>query len=275
MLPTFIIIGAMKSGTTSLASYLGAHPDVFMSSPKEPNFFSRRWDKRGEELLPWYEGLFQDSSGIPCRGEASVSYTMAPAFEGVPARIARIVPDARLVYLIRNPVDRIRSMYVNEVGNGDTELSLSESLDQDPRYLEISRYAAQAELYLEHFARDQLLIVSSERLRDDRARVVRKVLDFIGADSGIELDLQFELKQASAWRRLPRLIESPVSILRNTGALGRISKPTKRRLRRLVGREISVAVPREVERRIWNALEPDLQRLRALVGPDFDLWGHA
>jgi len=275
MLPTFIIIGAMKTGTTSLAAYLGAHPGVFMSTPKEPNFFSRRWDKHGDRHLPWYEGLFERAVDIPCRGEASVSYTMAPRFEGVPERIAHLIPDVRLVYLVRNPVERIRSMYVNAVGNGDTRLSLREVVEQDPIYLDFSRYAAQIERYLDHFARDQLLILSSERLRDDRARVVEEVLDFVGADTTMKLDVNFELHQGSQWGRLPRVLESPLAALRRMGVLSRISKPAKRRLKGMVDRPIRAEVPSDVEAQIWDALASDLRRLRELVGPDFHLWGRA
>ena len=82
-LPNFIIVGAMKAATTSLASYLGSHPQIFMCEPKEPSFFSR--DDPGIKEFEAYESLFADAQGIAI-GEASTDYTKAPTIRGVPAR---------------------------------------------------------------------------------------------------------------------------------------------------------------------------------------------
>ena len=137
-LPTFVVIGAMKAGTVSLRHYLDEHPDVFLGRGGkfgEPNFFiaEDNWSRgRG-----WYESLFDDAGRAAAIGECSPSYTMAPAFRGVPERMAQVVPDARLVYVVRDPIARMQSMYMHQVSAG-RERRRAEVALLDDRYLEPS-----------------------------------------------------------------------------------------------------------------------------------------
>lgn len=127
-LPTFIVVGAMKAGTTSLAAYLGSHPEVFVTTPKEARFFGSSSDENWPRGLGWYRQLFTSSAGARARGEASPGYTMAPHVPHVPERIASVVPDVRLVYLLRNPVGRIRSAYIDRSSRGVESMPLREAL---------------------------------------------------------------------------------------------------------------------------------------------------
>src|SRR5688572_24468381 len=113
MLPNFFIIGAMKAGTTSLWQYLRRHPEIFMSKLKEPGYFTEelRWDQG----IEWYRSLFDDAGSARAVGEASTSYTKWPRFAGIPARMHALVPEARLIYLVRDPGDRIRSHYIHNL----------------------------------------------------------------------------------------------------------------------------------------------------------------
>ena len=112
-LPDFMVIGAMKAGTTGLAFYLGQHPDVFISSTMEANFFADpgNWH-RG---VGWYQRLF-DSEKLHV-GDGSVRNTMVPEYTGAPERIGRLLPDVRLVYLVRDPIERLRSMFIHRATN--------------------------------------------------------------------------------------------------------------------------------------------------------------
>src|SRR5437867_237452 len=96
VLPNFLLIGAMKAGTTSLYQYLRSHPNVFMASPKELHYFSHR----REASLDWYKAHFSAANAAAAVGEASASYTTYPECESVPERIADVMPDIRLLYLI-------------------------------------------------------------------------------------------------------------------------------------------------------------------------------
>src|SRR5207244_8421308 len=84
MLPTFLVIGAMKSGTTSLYRYLQAHPDVFMSEQKELNYFTQGANQNWEKGLAWYQAQFEQAGKARAVGEASTNYTKYPQFQGVP-----------------------------------------------------------------------------------------------------------------------------------------------------------------------------------------------
>src|SRR5579862_3735318 len=104
MLPNFLVIGSMKSGTSSLYEYLRLHPQVFMAEPQELDFFS---DRRWHRGLRWYEKRFAGGAGAVALGENSPDYTLYPRHSEAPRRAHEAVPDARLVYLIRHPVRRM------------------------------------------------------------------------------------------------------------------------------------------------------------------------
>jgi len=205
-LPNFLIVGAQKAGTTALYAYLREHPAVLGPPWKEVSFFDRHfW--RGDG---WYRGNFPSSlrlhwarrAGVePLVGEASPSYLFHPL---APERVARLIPGARLIALVRNPVDRAFSHYQHEVALGREPLPFEQALEQeearlegelermhDPRYfshawwnftyLSRGRYAEQLERWLEFFPREQLLVVPSDDLLDRPRETYREVLDFIGA----------------------------------------------------------------------------------------------
>ena len=113
-LPNLIIIGGLKCGTTSIHHYLGLHPEIQMSKPKELNFFVEElnWDLG----LDWYASRFDDRFKV--RGESSPHYTNLPRFEGVAERIHEHCPDARLLYMVRDPIKRILSHWVHATGAG-------------------------------------------------------------------------------------------------------------------------------------------------------------
>lgn len=107
MTPTFLVIGAAKCGTTTLCELLGAHPDVFVTDPKEPHYFSRVKRHLKQE---WYEGLFAGATTEKALGEGSTSYSHPNRINLVAPTLRRLVPDCRLVYVVRHPVRRLESI---------------------------------------------------------------------------------------------------------------------------------------------------------------------
>lgn len=277
-LPTFLVIGAMKAGTTSLHSYLDAHPDVFMATPKELDFFldDGNW-RRGEE---WYRSKFAGGVRAVARGEASPSYTKYPAVPEVPARIAGLLPEVRLVYVVRDPIERMRSHWrQNAVYEGESR-PVDEALLDDPHYLACSRYAFQLDQYLEHVERDRVLVITSEDLRDERAPTVERVLRFVGVDEGAidESRLETEAHTSRATRARGRAGR----LARRLPGHGAIARAAPRRLldawHRTTSREIAAPAMQlsdETQRRLREALAPDVARLRTWLGDDFDGWGIA
>ena len=167
MLPSFLLIGAMKSGTTTLYWHLREHPDVFMATPKEPNFFNDHWH-RG---VGWYERLFAGAGGAQARGEASVRYTSYPDDSECPSRTASVIPNVRLLHVVRDPNACMRSHYLHEVAALREHRPVEQALRENPSYLDLSRYATQLERYLDHFPHEQLLVVRAEDLFRDPSLV--------------------------------------------------------------------------------------------------------
>ena len=179
-LPTFLVIGAMKCGTTSLYRYLADHPEIGMSPRKEIEFFSddANWARGGD----WYREHFQDFAGALAVGECSTGYTKFPAYPDAPARIAELLPNAKLVYLVRDPVARIRSHYEHSVLAGRERLPIELAVLENPEYLDISRYATQLRRYLEHFDASQILVMDSATLRHDRRAAIANIYEFLDVD---------------------------------------------------------------------------------------------
>jgi hypothetical protein len=206
-LPDFLLIGAMKSGTTTLWRHLASHPEIFMATPKEPQFFSREHAySRG---LDWYCSLFAAAAASQRCGEASACYARWPEFGGVPERIAAHVPQARLVYLIREPVARCYSHYAHEMeeralrGSGPL-LGFEEAIECVPNILDASLYAKQIERYLAHFPRSALFILTLEELRASPDATWRSLQGFLGV-SHVPLSRSVEAADNPAGDRFSRV----------------------------------------------------------------------
>jgi hypothetical protein len=212
-LPTALIVGAQKAGTTALFAYLRRHPAVLGPSWKEVSYFDRHFG-RGEA---WYRGNFPNDLRVwlvkrrglePVVAEASTGYLFHPL---APERVKALLPTARLIALLRDPVERAYSHYQHEVALGREPLSFEEALDRegerldgelermraDPRYFSYAwwnytylargRYAEQLERWYEIFPREQLLVVATEDLRNDPRATYARVLEHVGAPA-YELD---------------------------------------------------------------------------------------
>jgi hypothetical protein len=274
-LPNFLVIGAMKAGTTSLYQYLASHPEVFMSTPKELHFFS--W-KAGSDL-DWYQQHFASTGRAIAVGEASATYTTYPDAEGAAARIAEVVPDARLVYLVRHPIDRMRSHYLHLVSRGEERVPIDQALIVNPVYLRTSRYAERIEQYLHHFPREQILIVQSERLLTARGETMRQIYRFIGADdSWVPSTLEQEFHRTSG-KSMPRSGVQPLRRNPHAMKLARhLPDSSVKLVRRIIRRPIEPdrgQINQDLRTQLENLVRTDVRRLRALLGEGFDGWGIA
>jgi len=165
--PNLFIIGAMKSGTSSLHAYLDAHPDIFMSRQKEPGYFLKEFTwGRGED---WYLSLFEGGESCRYRGESSTHYTKLPRFQGAAERLAEHCPDARLIYLMRDPIERIISHYWHMVMSHDEDRPMLEAVRNNPQYLHVSHYSMQLEPWFARFPRERILTMTFEALIAERA----------------------------------------------------------------------------------------------------------
>jgi sulfotransferase family protein len=211
-LPNLIIIGGLKCGTTSIHHYLGLHPEVNMSKPKELNFFVEElnWDLG----LDWYRGRFNGRFDV--RGESSPHYTNLPRFTGIAERIHKHIPDAKLIYMVRDPISRILSHWRHATGAGYETRPVEEVLTRgDQGYVARSMYWTQLQPYLELFDRSQIEVITQEELQGDRQGTMRKAFRYVGVDENFSSE-QFErewekstAKESERYQLMEKLIKLP------------------------------------------------------------------
>jgi hypothetical protein len=211
-MPNLIIIGGLKCGTTSIHHYLGLHPEIQMSKPKELNFFvtELNWDLG----LDWYASRFDDRFKV--RGESSPHYTNLPRYEDVPERIKQHCPDAKLLYMVRDPIKRILSHWMHATGAGYETRDMIEVLsDPNTQYVNRSRYWMQLQPYLEHFDRSQIEVITQEELQADRDGTMRKAFAYAGVDENFtseQFDREWEksaAKSGDKYQFMEKLIKLP------------------------------------------------------------------
>jgi len=189
-LPNLFVIGAMKSGTSSFHELLNQHPEIFMSRFKEPQYFAPHhrlghgmWGEGNplpEPGIDWYLRLFAEAGDAWYAGESSTTYTKAPTYTGCAERIARFNPDARLIYLLRDPIRRARSHYFYRVADLHEARSMLHAFQADAQYLAYSNYHMQMEPYVEHFGLGRIHVVVFEELLADPLGVMNRLYDWLG-----------------------------------------------------------------------------------------------
>jgi hypothetical protein len=178
-LPDFLIVGAMKCGTSTLAAQLGAQPGLFMTTPKEPNFFSD--DEVHARGMAWYEALFDAAPPGALKGEASTHYTKRPTHPDTLARLTTALPSApRIIYLIRDPVERTLSHYLHERTMGKIATNIESAFDRHPEMVAYSCYGQQIAPYVQAFGAERIHVTSLERMERQPQDVLDEVCAFLG-----------------------------------------------------------------------------------------------
>lgn len=209
--PTFLVIGAMKSGTTTLFELLRDHPEIGMCREKEPAFFCH--DEIYARGWSWYESLFEGAEGMSAIGEASTSYTKRFQFPNAAPRIAQHLPDARIIYIVRHPLERIESQWMHGLHTGWHDRNFERAL-ADLTLIDPSRYWRQISAYRDHFPDDRVLVVFFDELKANPKHLLKRCFRFLDVDPTImppRLDLAANVSTAiesdrrslKALRRLP------------------------------------------------------------------------
>ena len=288
--PDFFVIGAYRSGTTFLHRALGQHPQVFMPILKEPNFFAvdRNPDATPELLMrsvvdaDEYERLYHGANVSQRCGDVSPEYLRNPA---APSRIKSTHPDAPLVAILRNPVERAYSDYLQHRARGSEPCAtFGEALDQQdqrraglsrsaPHYVDSGMYGVQLERYLERFAADQLLVLLYEDLQADPADVARRVFQHVGVDPSVEVELGSDVNASG----LPRNVVYR-ALLHTRRTLGtRLSPRAIETVRPYWDRAMRKGLVKPEfdagdRRRLIEIYRDDIERLSAILGRDLGHW---
>lgn len=253
-LPDFIIVGAQKAGTTSLFNYMAMHPQCLPSALKEVHYFD--WNfARGEN---WYRMHFPLAERGHAEGPVTLCFESSPNYifdPRVPARVSRLLPEVKLIFLLRNPVSRAYSHYQHSVRRGRERMSFEEALSAegerlageqarlaaDPNYQSYAyrhySYAARG-VYIDqllawqaHFPQEQMLVIQAEQMFRDPKTVFERTLDFLRIDP---------------W--LPQMFPA--------GNRGRYSAP----------------MPSEARKGLAQRFAPSNERLFSLLGERYDDW---
>ncbi len=271
-LPNLVVIGAQKCGTSGLHYQLGLHPEIWMSRPKELNFFieERSWS-RGEG---WYRAYFDARARV--RGESSPNYTAYPQHLGVPERMHSVIPDAKLIYVVRDPLERIAAHWVHNYAKrrekGDLRATLTHA---NTSYVVRSQYHMQLQQFLGHYPLEQTLVIEQEELRTAPEATLRRVFEFVGVDPGFSHP--HVGKQRHQTSRKTRASRLAVRLERLAGTRGG----------RVLPKNVWLAIDERLARRrpierpdVRLALGPDVlqvlredgERLRELTGRSFESW---
>lgn len=294
LLPNFLIIGAQKAGTTALFYALSKHPQVFTSAVKEPRYFADEVKALADAAGPGddettmtssleeYETLFAGAGAAIARGEASPAYLYDAE---APAKIAQLIPDAKLIAILRNPVERAYSNFLYLIREGreplhDFRAALAEEEKRRASgwstawlYRDKGFYGRQLERYREHFDRSQLHCILYEDYNEEPESTVKDVYRFLGVDDTFTQDLSIRLNVSGLpkskglqalsrrSRRLKWLIDPLIPDRLRRGLLKAQSKNLSR-----------PPLPSEVRAELIEEYREDIERVGELTGLDISRW---
>jgi hypothetical protein len=191
-LPNTFLIGSMKSGTSYLSELLARHPEIFVSSPREPCHFAdgkvlrkawpQIWRQGYWRSSARYSSLFAAAGDARIIAEGSTVYSQAPLFADIPQRILAASPEARFIYIMRDPLERTISHYWHSVMWWGERRQLAQAIREDPHYLNTSHYAYQLGIYLRHVPRRRIYVMTLEELLADPLRHLAALFAWLGVD---------------------------------------------------------------------------------------------
>jgi hypothetical protein len=271
--PTFLIIGAPKSGTSSLWTHLDEHPDVFMSRTKEIHFFDR--DQNWARGPDWYRSFFEGAAGHRATGEATPTYLFE---HRAPERMAALLPRARLIAILRDPVERAYSQYLHTRYYGIERRIFTEVVDEElrapdwdvwPNYLGFSRYIDQLKRVLEHYPREQLLVLLLDDLRSSPPDTAATVFRHIGVEPIVPANLA---RPENTFRQARS--ETLIRLIANPWIRKRLSARARRAAARLLTRPTASPPPMDprVRDKLRQAFAPANEELAVWLGRDLSSW---
>ncbi len=283
-LPNLIVIGAMKSGTTSLHDYLNIHPDIQMSEPKELDFFinPEEEERSGQSTfsrgMNWYKLHFDQ--GFKIRGESSQNYSKTHKFPSSPVMLRKHLQEVKLIYILRDPVERFLSN-ISEIQYGSAfegSVKSYEDLDREKLskdlIVQTGFYAKHIKAYLEHFDKDEIMVLFLEDLLQDRVKTMNEVFEFLGL-SRIQDPTRFDFQSNVSSQKftegkfLQKVLKNPagkrVSSILGKGIKGTIkSNPM---VQKLIYRSVKKGqMPESLKYKLIEIYAEDVKNLKELIG---------
>lgn len=267
-LPQFVIIGAVKAATTWIHNQLQDNPAIYLPAP-EPHFFSQDFALGTDH----YRGLFTNAQPGQMLGEKSADYFAHPQ---AAARMSAIMPDARLVLQLRNPVDRAYSdykmLYRRGTVTGPPEKYLTQPDNEQPRFLEDGLYAKHLKRWLHHFDRDQIEFLLFEDIRNAPTKVVADVCKHIGVPYNFSSEVGTRPRNDSSEQFLPLAVRSALAPLKQAVRPLR-GNAMFEGVRRVFAKEIRYPkLSATLRDRMIDFYASDVAELQTLIGRDLSQW---
>lgn len=278
--PNLLVIGAMKASTTLFCQLLGEHPAIWFPVEKEPHYFTSPRYGTAEAWAAYLKHFRACPPGRTIIGDGSTGYSKIPEYGPTPQRVRETLGQPKLIYILRDPVDRSISNYKHSYALGmyPPGMALEEAVDYDPLIITASRYMRQLRAYTDEFGAAAVHLILAEELHDDHPRVLAGTCAYLGIDS------------RPGWRAdLPRVnsaadVRSGASAARLLGSLKRANRLAKLLpvpARRMAKWAVGAVGPRPLDpppitpaarRRVIELIADDLCDLRDRLGPRLDRW---
>lgn len=258
----------MKCGTSTLHDQLGANDGLFMSEPKEPNFFSD--DPVYDRGLGWYEALFEAAAPNQLCGESSTHYSKRATHPKAAERLVDALPEARLLYVVRDPIDRIVSQYIHEWSQREVRSEIDRAVEDFERFADYSCYARQLRPYLEAIGADRVLLVFFERLVAEPGPEFARIGRFLGIESALRWDVTRGAQNASRERMRKSPLRDAIVDAPGLATLRRrfIPQSLRDRVKRFWQLDQRPRLSAEARTRLEAILDPDLAELGRWLGVD-------
>jgi len=269
-LPSFLIIGAMKAGTTSLFRDLRHNPAIFMPSDKELNNLNN--DEVFSEMgRSEYEAIFKNATQSQICGEASTAYTKLPDIQGVPKRACDLLgSDLRVIYLVRNPIGRLISQYHHSVIVSGLKLQIDDAVFNHAPLVNYSKYAMQITPWIKQFGSERVRILVMEEYVENRASTIESICGFLEVPSNADKVQEDVVFNKGSGRPMN---EGPFSKVAKSGFYRKLIRPLfplsmRDSLRRMLLPKAQARVKPKVESIQWalEQLQDDMAVFKEILG---------
>ena len=278
MKPNFLVIGAAKCATTSLVKIFSQHPQMFVTTPKEPEFFS--YDEVFARGVDWYEALFAGGFGRIAVGEGSTGYTKQIDYPLAAERVARHLPEAKLIYIVRHPLQRIESHWLQRAADGEEMPPLAGALQKWPGLLDTSKYWKQIRAYRSRYGDERILVLFFEDFVRQPEVEIARCYQFLGVDpklAGADPATPHNVSSAKGmdgpvlrWlRRSPIVRRSPVALKIGKLAIGLARARLPFLQHRLPPRP---EWPADLRREVVRQIKDDAGEFLRFYGQSADFW---
>lgn len=280
-MPDFLIIGAMKAGSTTTYEDLRTQPQIYFSIHKEPHHLCHEWVLSDAGRAEYAE-LFRKASPEQLCGEASTGYAKLPVYQGVPERALKLIgPQLRVIYNVREPVSRTMSHHQHLYLAGEAPADFEEAYRSIPDIIDFSRYAMQIEPWIDTFGRNNVHIVRLESHAADRRQGTVELCKFLGIEPHPDLVHADKIfRKATDKMRVPPWLSRPLQSITWSDWYKYKVRPMIpdsmiARLKRIILSTPPESLPKPrlaIVDEIIDAVRDDAERLRQIMGSEKPLW---